>query len=359
MNKIDKKLLNKKLNIKKLVKHLHIPIRDENSKEIWAQCPLGHQRRRASWSINHDKHDKHFGVFHCFSCGWKGNWLTLVKELLDMDTDEALEYVKALFGIGEITEDVLYSIALEDKKLAREAEQSQAKIVKYEMPKDFIRITEKNNSYCKYLINRGIALDTVLNNSIMYCDKVTDKYLKRYQKRIIIPITMNGVIASFFGRSILSKEEIEENDIKKGLYPPSPPASPMRLILYGWDEIDDSLDYGILVEGSLDKLKLQTLRYKNVMAALGNQLSKEKKEMIAKRFNGKRLFVIPDGDEGGEKLKEHCKDLVYDCKVYHIQLPEGNDPCDVNTVVLKQCIINRKKLYEKEVKLQVKYTIRK
>lgn len=58
--------------------------------EAWATCPGPHEAfvgkadRHASWSINLET-----GEHNCFSCGWGGPYIVLVKWIFDWDKDEA------------------------------------------------------------------------------------------------------------------------------------------------------------------------------------------------------------------------------------------------------------------------------
>lgn len=66
--------------VKAVLANLNIEVERERGDEITALCP-GHELRTGkvdqnpSWSINTET-----GVHHCFSCGYKGNLLTLVAE---------------------------------------------------------------------------------------------------------------------------------------------------------------------------------------------------------------------------------------------------------------------------------------
>jgi len=66
--------------VKTVLTNLSIEVENERGDEILALCP-GHELRTGkvdqnpSWSINTET-----GVHHCFSCGYKGNLLTLVAE---------------------------------------------------------------------------------------------------------------------------------------------------------------------------------------------------------------------------------------------------------------------------------------
>jgi len=73
--------------VKAVLVNLNIEIERERGDEITALCP-GHELRTGkvdqnpSWSINTET-----GVHHCFSCGYKGNLLTLVAEQKEFYTE--------------------------------------------------------------------------------------------------------------------------------------------------------------------------------------------------------------------------------------------------------------------------------
>jgi hypothetical protein len=68
----------------KVLRRLQISIANENNDEIQALCPghelrTGKQDNSPSWSINTSS-----GLHNCFSCGYKGNLLTLIAEQKDL-----------------------------------------------------------------------------------------------------------------------------------------------------------------------------------------------------------------------------------------------------------------------------------
>jgi len=71
----------------KVLRRLQISIANENGDEILALCPghelrTGKQDNSPSWSINTSS-----GLHNCFSCGYKGNLLTLIAEQKDLYSD--------------------------------------------------------------------------------------------------------------------------------------------------------------------------------------------------------------------------------------------------------------------------------
>ncbi len=64
--------------------------------EAWALCPNPkHDERGASWSINVDD-----GAHNCFSCGFGGNYLYLVEQVLYLDEEKATAWIRKRGGIG-------------------------------------------------------------------------------------------------------------------------------------------------------------------------------------------------------------------------------------------------------------------
>lgn len=345
--------LRNKIDLRKLLRVLNIKFK-ETPKDLYAKCPLGHQRKRTSWSICYDKTSKNFGRFHCFSCGWKGNYITLIRQLLDLDKTEAIKYIRTLFNLGEIFEESLYKMALEEKKIIQE-EKENYELVEVKLPEEFKLVSKNSGEFYDYLIDRDINFEMIKKYKMLYCIGAKKKEIKPYNNRVIVPITIDNKVVSFFAR-IIDKDYTGK---QKGLYPPvSFPASHIRLVMFGIDDIDDSLDYGILVEGIFDNIRMQTLNYKNILSVLGNQLTKEKKEFLSKKFEGKDLYVIGDGDDGGKILIDHGKDLQFNCKVHSVYLPEDTDPGDISPSELRKAIL-RSKHKSKKIIISCDYTINK
>ena len=81
------------------LEELGITVHRITYQEAWALCP-GHESRLGrpnnrpnKWSINIDT-----GIHSCFSCGFSGSFVTLVREVLDYDYDDAAEWVRARGG---------------------------------------------------------------------------------------------------------------------------------------------------------------------------------------------------------------------------------------------------------------------
>lgn len=67
--------------VEEILKQLDIEVTEEIGDELWAKCPNHFQRTKRedthpSWSINRET-----GLFLCFSCKWRGNLYSLVRDL--------------------------------------------------------------------------------------------------------------------------------------------------------------------------------------------------------------------------------------------------------------------------------------
>lgn len=71
---------------------------DEANAQCYAHFErVGKYDRHPSWSCNTET-----GVFHCFSCGWKGPFVLLVSEVLGISWEEAAAWVRKRGGIQRV-----------------------------------------------------------------------------------------------------------------------------------------------------------------------------------------------------------------------------------------------------------------
>jgi hypothetical protein len=74
-------------DIEEVLNRLHLDIDHTTDGELWALCPghvkvMGEEQGHATWSINEES-----GMHSCFSCGYSGNLVMLVADVLDMTTE--------------------------------------------------------------------------------------------------------------------------------------------------------------------------------------------------------------------------------------------------------------------------------
>lgn len=76
---------------------LRVDGREANARCVAHLERVGKEDRHPSWSCNTET-----GVFHCFSCGWKGPFVLLVTEVLGVTWDEAVLWIRQRGGIERV-----------------------------------------------------------------------------------------------------------------------------------------------------------------------------------------------------------------------------------------------------------------
>jgi hypothetical protein len=101
-------------------------------------------------------------------------------------------------------------------------------------------------------------------------------------------------------------------------------------VLYGEHMINRDLDYGIVVEGPLDVLKLWQHGFENVVGVFGSEPSVKQMRKLVHFF--KRVVVFIDADKAGKKMGEKlAQRLVPFLEDYHVvggYKNDGKDPAD-------------------------------
>ena len=129
----------------KVLRRLQISIANENGDEILALCPghelrTGKQDNSPSWSINTSS-----GLHNCFSCGYKGNLLTLIAEQKDLysesntlDIKSAATWVK---NNSTLDLDLIQNLLAnsEELKVAPIRSVDRSELSVYDFPPDWAR----------------------------------------------------------------------------------------------------------------------------------------------------------------------------------------------------------------------------
>jgi DNA primase len=232
--------------------------------------------------------DRETGLYHCLSCGYKGNLLTQLR------VPNAIRNEKIRSVLEVITE--LRSV----------------KGCEYPIDMD----TTILETY------RGISIETLLKFKAFRSEK-------EFPDRLVIPIEdSSGLLLGMIGR-------YEQTDVSpKYLMKPKNISAP----LFPNPKLC-SLEQGVLclVEGLFDVINLHNYGMENVAATLGTkQLTRDNiyDKLLPYTSSGiTKIIIIFDPDKSGresadklKKLIDYNTDLV--CKVYN--LPGGKDPGSLN-----------------------------
>lgn len=230
--------------------------------------------------------DKISGVYHCFSCGYKGN---LFKH----------------FGL--LTNNVGVRIAKLKQKLA----DVKVNFDGQDLPKGATPFIQKY---------RGISKETY-----KHFEAFTTLQEEKLLDRLCFPIKdVRGKTTVFQARHMHSNGNPRYINYPTGvelpIYPVIYPGRPKA---------------AVFVEGLFDMLNCYDKGLTNVTCCFGtNTLQKDTglKLLPLKAQGITKIFLLFDGDEAGEKAAEHLKPLIeeHEFQVEIIKLPEGMDPGDMD-----------------------------
>ena len=228
--------------------------------------------------------DKITGVYHCFSCGFKGN---LFEKYGAEPNFIDLKIAKLQGKIRDL---------LSNKSLI--------------LPADAVPF---NRDY------RGLSSHIYLEANAFISNQEDE-----FKDRVMFPIyDIRGNIKVFIGRSLHSDVEDKYLFYPRGVTPPLFPAHPEI-----WK---NSL---IIVEGIFDALNMMDKGCYNVISAFGTHtLLKTYKEKLShyKILGVNKFYIMFDGDkagrEAGQKLEIVLNSNGFNAEI--IELPDGMDPGDL------------------------------
>jgi DNA primase len=249
-----------------------------------------HEDRHPSLRI-----DKVTGIFHCLSCGYKGN----IFEFYGAEPNY---------------------IDIEVAKLKNKIRDILSK-TRLNMPLDAV-------PFCRDY--RGIS-----GNIYMEVNAFTSNEKDEFKDRLMFPLyDISGNIRVFVGRSLHSDVKSKYLFYPKHVTPPLFPAHP--------EVWKNSL---IIVEGIFDALNLMDKGCYNVVCAFGtNTLLHNYKERLGhfKILGVNKLFILFDGDKAGNDASMKLENKINEEKVFSADsliLGEGTDPGDLTEENIKNLMI--------------------
>lgn len=288
-----------------LLNFMDVPYRPwkDNSKQIC--CPV-HGENNPSCGVSADKQ-----VFHCFSCGAKGDFASLLVQALPDQFKylrQAREFLADRYELEyrELDGNRIRRI----KRYEERAEEMSPKDERVVQPIYKLAPFRSGKETYKYFFNRGFSKQDMVDFNI-------GRDLEN--KTVTIPIYyQDGKLAGVIGRYISSKRKKNERykvyDFNKGnlLYP-----------IHKYESPDGVM---ILCEGNFDSMWLHKHGYTNALATMGVELTKAQINLIVE--NCHTVIDIGDNDERGKDgQKERQKKLQGKVNYLIVDYPEqGKDP---------------------------------
>mgnify|MGYP001483986674 FL=1 len=317
----------------------------KRGKEFIGLSPFKNEKT-PSFTVNDDK-----GFYHCFSTGEHGNIFDFIMKLDNLGFGEAIKTLAQRAGMQP------YHFTKEDEVREKESQKIQKLFEIFFSTCHIDLQSEYKNSHLKYLLDRGLSVDTINYFKIGFCEdskKIKDKlfqnnftaneliksgmYYKkdgsdelvcRFRNRIIFPILnyFNQYIGCG-GRSVLKKA------LAKYINSPETDFFKKGFNLYNLNnskkESTDT-DKLVLVEGYMDVVSLYNKGVKNVAATLGTAITTSQINLAWKNFD--RIILCFDGDQSGLDASYRAAERVLKIlkpgkDIYFAKIPNSQDPDD-------------------------------
>ena len=235
----------------------------------------GKKGKRASFSFD----DEHVG-YHCFNCGAKAIYDPNENKVMPKNMIKVLD----AFGIPYTAYQQLILDRYGSQKL--ELKTKETAVVKIEpheiaLPDIFYKLEDVDDEdqwamIANYYLTEVRGIDPT-SYPFMLSTRTKEPRLKKWYKRLIIPIYKNGKLIFFQGRDLTNKA------IRKY---ESPPIEKDK-ILYGYDKLFEKVDQPLyIVEGIFDAMSI------DCVAVLGNVITPE--QIIWLNKSPRKKIYIPD-----------------------------------------------------------------
>ena len=316
----------------------------KRGKEFVGLSPFKNEKT-PSFTVSDEKE-----FYHCFSTGEHGNIFDFLMKTKSMSFGEAVKALAAEAGMPaykftkidtekdkrfNIYKDVLkeYLEYFHQQIFLPENKVALSYLEKRNLSQDIIKefklgyVPWQNDSY--NFLNKKFSDENISTTGLYYKNEKTNKWVDRFNSRIIFPINnLSGDTIAFGGRII------KDGPVAKYINSPETEFYKKGRIIFNLDKaksLRSETDEVIVVEGYMDVLSLYAKGIKNVIANSGTALTEPQIELIWKFFSSPNLCL--DGDESGQnaalRIAERFLPLINENnKLFFSILPKGEDPDD-------------------------------
>ena len=316
----------------------------KRGKEFVGLSPFKNEKT-PSFTVSDEKE-----FYHCFSTGEHGNIFDFLMKTKSMSFGEAVKALAAEAGMPaykftkidtekdkrfNIYKDVLkeYLEYFHQQIFLPENKVALSYLEKRNLSQDIIKefklgyVPWQNDSY--NFLNKKFSDENIATTGLYYKNEKTNKWVDRFNSRIIFPINnLSGDTIAFGGRII------KDGPVAKYINSPETEFYKKGRIIFNLDKaksLRSETDEVIVVEGYMDVLSLYAKGIKNVIANSGTALTEPQIELIWKFFSSPNLCL--DGDESGQnaalRIAERFLPLINENnKLFFSILPKGEDPDD-------------------------------
>ena len=316
----------------------------KRGKEFIGLSPFKNEKN-PSFTVNDEKE-----FYHCFSTSEHGNIFDFLMKTKSIGFGEAVRTLAAEAGMQpyrfsnfdkkkdlrfqnykNIFKD--YSNYFHQQLFMKDNKDASDYLLKRGLNKNIIKefqlgyVPWKNNFYDELL--KKYTEEDIALTGLYYKNDKTEKYVDRFNSRIIFPVNnITGDTIAFGGRII------RESKLAKYINSPETEFYKKGNMIFNLDKAKNSraeTDEVIIVEGYMDVVSVYSSGIKNVIANSGTALTERQIDLIWKFFSNP--IICLDGDESGQKAALRIAEKLFPLineknKIYFSIMPEGKDPDD-------------------------------
>ena len=314
----------------------------KRGKEFIGLSPFKNEKS-PSFTVSDEKE-----FYHCFSSGEHGNIFDFLMKTKSLGFGEAVRILAAEAGMQP------YRFSNFDQK----------KDLRFQTYKNIFRdytnyfnqqlFDSNNHEALNYLFNRGLKKNIIeefnlgyvpWKNSfyeellkkyteedinltgLYYKNDKTEKYIDRFNSRIIFPVNnISGDTIALGGRII------RESKLAKYINSPETEFYKKGNMIYNLDKaknLRSETDEVLIVEGYMDVVSVYASGIKNIISNSGTAITERQISLIWKFFSNP--IICLDGDESGQKAALRIAEKLFPLinekdKIYFSIMPDGKDP---------------------------------
>ena len=289
------------LNITEYIESKGVQVIRDDGKELACYCPFHSNMDTPAFYVN-----KVTGLWICFnpSCGKTGS----LRDLMQFFGDHGK--IVRDYSLDDIQKNLLYSdIVYEDNTWDEALDE-----IRVDLPDESDKV--------KYLIDRGFSVETLSYFDIGFSPS---------KKRIVIPArNERHKVVGFIGRT--TNPDVQPKYLySKGF--------PRKDILFNLNNAK-RYDSCIIVEGSLDAMKIHQAGFPNVVASLGATITDNHMKLMSKYFD--TIIIFSDNDAAGNSMRDEiikkCSDK--ELKIVEFEDEVVKDPGEMSTDTIARHIEN-------------------
>ena len=316
----------------------------KRGKEFIGLSPFKNEKS-PSFTVSDEKE-----FYHCFSTGEHGNIFDFLMKTKSLGFGEAVKELAIEAGMPQYKFSTMdtekekrfniyknifkdYSDFFHQQLFKSENNQALSYLEKRGLNQSIIKefnlgyVPWQNNFYEKLLIKFSEA--EIILTGLYYKNEKTNKFIDRFNSRIIFPINnLTNETIAFGGRII------RESPLAKYINSPETEFYKKGRTVFNLDKakaLRSETNEAVIVEGYMDVVSLYAAGVKNTISNSGTALTETQIELIWKFFSNP--IICLDGDQSGQsaalRIAEKLLPLINENnKIYFSIMPKGEDPDD-------------------------------